>query len=125
LLAVPERIDLAVIATPAVGVPALVQECVEHGVKGAIIISAGFGELGAEGKALQQRVREVARGKMRIIGPNCLGVLHPPSNLNASFAASMPRPGHVALLSQSGAICTAILDWACDKNIGFSTFVSV
>jgi acetyltransferase len=125
LSAVPEPVDLAVIATPAVTVPSLVQECVERGVKAAIIITAGFSELGTEGKAAENQVRDLARGKMRLIGPNCLGVLHPPSGLNASFAASMPRPGHVALLSQSGAICTSILDWARNAHVGFSTFVSV
>src|SRR5262245_11564531 len=125
LAAVPELVDLAVIATPAVTVPGLVGECVERGVKAAIVISAGFSELGAEGKALENQVRDLARGKMRLIGPNCLGVLHPPSGLNASFAASMPRPGHVAMLSQSGAICTSILDWARTAHVGFSTFVSV
>jgi acetyltransferase len=125
LAAVPESVDLAVIATPAVTVPGLVRECVERGVKAAIIISAGFSELGTEGKALENQVRDLARGRMRLIGPNCLGVLHPPSGLNASFAASMPRPGHVALLSQSGAICTSILDWARTAHVGFSTFVSV
>src|SRR5262245_23141368 len=108
----PEVVDLAVIATPAAAVPATVRDCVARGVKAAIIISAGFSELGAEGRALERQIREIARGKMRVIGPNCLGVLHPPSNLNASFAATMARPGHVALLSQSGAICTSILDWA-------------
>ncbi len=125
LAAVPERVDLAVVATPAVGVPAVMEECVAHGARSAIIISAGFAELGAEGQALQQRVRQVTRGKMRVIGPNCLGVLHPPSNLNASFAAGMAKPGHVALLSQSGAICTSVLDWAQGVNVGFSSFVSV
>src|SRR5947209_4177017 len=122
---VPEPVDLAVIATPAVTVPGLVQDCVERGVKAAIIISAGFSELGTEGKALENQVRDLGRGRVRLIGPNCLGVLHPPSGLNASFAASMPRPGHVALLSQSGAICTSILDWARTAHVGFSTFVSV
>jgi acetyltransferase len=106
-------------------VPGLVRECVERGVPAAIIISAGFSELGEEGQALERKVRDIARGKMRIIGPNCLGVIHPPSNLNASFAAAMARPGRVALLSQSGAICTSILDWANEARIGFSTFVSV
>ena len=122
---VPETVDLAVIATPAATVPETLRECVEHGVKAAIVISAGFSELGSEGKALEQQLRDIARGKLRVIGPNCLGVIHPPSRLNASFAASMARPGNVALLSQSGAICTSILDWATEKHIGFSSFVSV
>ena len=125
LAAVPEVPDLVLIATPAAGVPDLITGCVARGVPAAIIISAGFSELGREGKALEKRVRDIARGKMRIIGPNCLGVIHPPSNLNASFAASMARPGKVALLSQSGAICTSILDWANTTHVGFSTFVSV
>ncbi len=122
---VPEVVDLAVIATPAAAVLAMVEDCVKRGVKSAIIISAGFSELGAEGRALEKKVRDLAHGKMRIIGPNCLGVIHPPSNLNASFAATMARPGSVALLSQSGAICTSILDWARESHVGFSTFVSV
>jgi acetyltransferase len=124
LASVPEPIDLAVIATPAPTVPALVADCAARGVPAAIIISAGFSELGAEGRALEAKIRSV-RGKVRIIGPNCLGVIHPPSNLNASFAAAMAPPGRVALLSQSGAICTSILDWALERHIGFSSFVSV
>lgn len=125
LSAVPEVVDLAVIATPAATVPGLIKQCVERGIPGAIIISAGFSELGVAGKQLETEIREIARGRMRLIGPNCLGILHPPSNLNASFAASMARPGKVAMLSQSGAICTAILDWAQEKHLGFSSFVSV
>src|SRR5579884_2270834 len=125
LAAVPERVELAVIATPAATVPGVVRDCVEHGVAAAIIISVGFAELGAEGRKLEDEVRGIARGKMRIVGPNCLGIIHPPSNLNASFAASMAAPGQVALLSQSGAICTAILDWARQAHVGFSSFVSV
>jgi acetyltransferase len=125
LAAVPEKIDLAVIATPAATVPNLVRECVERGVAAAIIISAGFAELGAEGRKLEDEIRGIAGGKIRIVGPNCLGIIHPPSNLNASFAASMAAPGKVALLSQSGAICTAILDWARQAHVGFSSFVSV
>src|SRR5262249_8373655 len=89
------------------------------------IISAGFAELGDEGRKLEDEIRGIARGKMRIVGPNCLGIIHPPSNLNASFAASMASSGKVALLSQSGAICTAVLDWARQKHVGFSSFVSV
>src|SRR5262245_18027726 len=125
LKALPEVVDLAVIATPAATVPGVIHDCVARGIPTAIIISAGFSELGPEGRRLEQQIREVARGKMRIIGPNCLGILHPPSNLNASFAATMPGPGKVALLSQSGAICTSILDWASEKHFGFSSFVSV
>jgi acetyltransferase len=122
---VPAKVDLAVIATPAPTVPGLVEQCIEHGVKGAILISAGFSELGDEGRALEARIRDTARGSIRLIGPNCLGVIHPPSNLNASFASAMAAPGNLALLSQSGAICTSILDWAIEKHIGFSSFVSV
>lgn len=125
LQAVPERVDLAVIATPAATVPSCIRDCVERGVKSAIVISAGFSELGTQGQALERQIRDLARGKMRVIGPNCLGVIHPPSRLNASFAADMPRQGSIALLSQSGAICTSILDWARETHVGFSSFVSV
>ena len=123
--AIPEPVDLAVIATPAQTVPGIINQCVEHQVKGAIVISAGFSELGAEGKQLEEQIRANAQSKLRIIGPNCLGVINPTSGLNASFAATMAKPGRIALLSQSGAICTSILDWAQMKNIGFSAFVSV
>jgi acetyltransferase len=126
LAALPEQIDLAVIATPAATVPAIITECVETGVKGAIIISAGFKESGAAGAELEQQVRERARqGKLRIIGPNCLGVMSPLTGLNATFASTMARPGHVGFISQSGALCTAVLDWSLDEHIGFSAFVSI
>jgi acetyltransferase len=125
LAALPGPVDLAVIATPAPTVPAAVEECVAHGVKGGIIISAGFSERGAEGRAREEQVRRTARGRMRLIGPTSLGVLHPPSGLNASFAVAMPRPGHLALLSQSGGVCASVLDWARDARVGFSGFVSV
>jgi acetyltransferase len=121
----PEIVDLAVLATPAATVPETIRHCVGLGIPAAIVISAGFSELGAEGRKLEQEIQTIARGKMRLIGPNCLGVIHPSSGLNASFASSMPPPGRVALLSQSGAICTAILDWARERHLGFSTFVSV
>ncbi len=104
LAAVPEKVELAVIATPAATVPGLVRECIEQSVAAAIILSAGFAELGADGRQLEDGIRASARGKMRIVGPNCLRIIHPPSNLNASFAASMAAPGQVALLSQSSAI---------------------
>jgi acetyltransferase len=124
LASVPEKVELAVIASPAASAPSLVRDCVEHGVAAAIL-TADFAELGAEGRKLEDEVRGLARGKMRIVGPNSLGILHPPSNLNASFAASTAPRGRVALLSQSGAICTAILDWARQAHVGFSSFVSV
>ncbi len=122
---VPERPDLAVICTPAPGVPALVRECVEAGVPCAIIISAGFKETGAAGVELERQIQEIARGKMRIIGPNCLGVMSPLSGLNATFAARMAKPGRVACLSQSGALLTAILDTSLQEEFGFSAFVSL
>ncbi|MBD2410211.1 acetyl CoA synthetase subunit alpha [Nostoc calcicola FACHB-389] len=123
---VPELVDLAVIATPAPTVPNIISQCVDAGVKGAIILSAGFKEAGAEGVALEQQILEQAhRGNMRIIGPNCLGVMSPRTGLNATFASTMARPGNVGFISQSGALCTAILDWSFRENVGFSAFVSL
>ena len=115
-----------IIATPAPTVPGIIAECVEAGVKGAIILSAGFEEAGAEGAQLEQQILEQARrGKMRIIGPNCLGVMCPPTGINATFAGAMASPGHVGFISQSGALCTAVLDWSLSENVGFSAFVSI
>jgi acetyltransferase len=126
LAALSEPVDLAVIVTPAVTVPGIIAECIEAGVKGAIIISAGFKESGAEGARMEQQILEEARkGKLRIIGPNCLGVMSPLTGLNATFASSQARPGHVAFISQSGALCTAILDWSLSENVGFSAFISI
>jgi acetyltransferase len=122
---IPDAVDLAVIATPAPSVPDIIAECVSLGVPGAIIISAGFKENGAEGAALEKRVREIARGKMRILGPNCLGFMCPPSGLNATFAKGIAAKGNVGFLSQSGALCTAVLDWSFREKIGFSAFVSL
>ncbi|HVX12242.1 MAG TPA: acetate--CoA ligase family protein, partial [Pirellulales bacterium] len=119
--------DLAVICTPAPTVPAVVRECGEIGTRGLIIISAGFREVGSQGRALEEQIRcEAARYEgLRIVGPNCLGVMAPHSGLNASFAASSPQAGHVAFISQSGALCTSVLDWALEEEIGFSYFVSI
>lgn len=126
LKAIGDPVDLAVIVTPAPSVPDLIAECVEYGVKGAIIISAGFKEVGAEGIALEQRIlAEARRGNMRLIGPNCLGVMNPTNGLNATFASRIARAGNVAFLSQSGALCTAVLDWSFRENVGFSAFVSI
>jgi acetyltransferase len=121
---VPAPVDLAVIATPAVTVPSLVSECSAAGVKSAIIISAGFKECGAKGAQLEKEIL-ARRGGMRILGPNCLGAMVPGLRLNATFAATIAKPGSVAFLSQSGALCTAILDWSLRENVGFSAFVSL
>ncbi|MDB6118144.1 MAG: acetyl CoA synthetase subunit alpha [Verrucomicrobiaceae bacterium] len=122
---VPKQVDLAVIATPAASVAGIVRECVEAGVSAAVIISAGFKETGAEGQALEQQVlQEGVRGNLRLLGPNCLGVMSPHVGLNATFAAHMAEKGSVAFLSQSGALCTAILDWSRRERVGFSAFVS-
>ncbi len=123
---VPEQIDLAIIVTPARTVPGLIRECVEAGVKGAIVISAGFKEIGPEGVKLEQEIlAEARKGQMRIIGPNCLGVMNPIKGLNATFASAMARPGSVGFISQSGALLTSILDWSFRENVGFSSFVSI
>ncbi|MGO9599777.1 MAG: bifunctional acetate--CoA ligase family protein/GNAT family N-acetyltransferase [Isosphaeraceae bacterium] len=123
---VPDPIDLAVVATPAASVPAVISECSAAGVPGAIVISAGFRETGAEGAKLEQEVlAEARRGRMRIIGPNCVGVMRPYSGMNATFATQIARPGSVGFISQSGALCTAILDWSLKENVGFSAFISV
>jgi acetyltransferase len=125
IAAVPERVDLAVIVTPAPAVPKIIDECAAAGVRGAIIISAGFKELGPPGVELERQVLANARrGRMRIIGPNCLGVMNPTTGLNATFAGAMAKPGNVAFISQSGALLTAILDWSLRELVGFSAFVS-
>jgi acetyltransferase len=124
--AIPEKVDLAVITTPAATVPGLIKECVQAGVKGAVIISAGFKETGPAGVELERQVMAEARkGGMRLIGPNCLGVMVPQTGLNATFASTIAKPGSVGFLSQSGALCTAILDWSLRENVGFSHFVSI
>ena len=126
IAAIGEVVDAAVVVTPAETVPAVLEECVEAGVRGAIVISAGFAEHGEHGRELEQRVRNViASGKLRVIGPNCLGVMNPRTGFNATFAQSNALPGNLAFLSQSGALCTAILDWSRRENVGFSGFVSV
>ena len=123
---VPDEVELVVIVTPAPSVPAIIRECREAGVQGAIIISAGFKETGPTGVELERQVLEEARkGQMRIVGPNCLGVMSPLTGLNATFAQAMARPGRVAFLSQSGALLTAVLDYALQEQIGFSAFASL
>jgi acetyltransferase len=121
---VPDPVDLAVIATPAATVPGIVGECAAAGVNGVVIISAGFKECGPAGAELEKQILE-QRGKMRIIGPNCVGVMLPHIGLNATFAKPLALPGNIGFISQSGALCTAILDWSRSIQLGFSAFISI
>ena len=126
VLDVPDAVELAVIIIPNKFVPQVMEECGKKGIKGAIIISAGFREAGMDGIKLEHQVLDIARQYgIRIVGPNCLGVISTHTPLNASFAAGMPPKGSIAFMSQSGALCTAILDWALAEGIGFSYFVSL
>ena len=121
----PEPVDLAVIMTPAATVPGVVRECVDAGVRSAIVISAGFKERGAEGVKLEQQIQaELQRGSLRLLGPNCLGMMNPWIGLNATFARDIARPGNVAFLSQSGALLAAILDMSLREQVGYSAIVS-
>ena len=123
---VPEHVDLAVVATPARIVPQTVEECGKAGVHGLIIISAGFREVGEEGRRLENQIKEIRKKYgMRIMGPNCVGVVRPNISLNASFLKARPELGNIAFISQSGALGSAILDWAVNAHIGFSMFASV
>ncbi len=122
----PGPVDLAIIATPAHSTPQVIAECAAAGVKGAIILSAGFREIGPPGLELEQQVlAEARKGRVRIIGPNCLGVMCPHIGLNATFARPLARPGNVAFISQSGALCSAVLDWSLKEQVGFSAFISI
>ncbi|HZT52345.1 MAG TPA: acetate--CoA ligase family protein, partial [Stellaceae bacterium] len=122
----PETPDLAVIATPPQTVPGLIAALGARGTRGAVVITAGFGELGAEGKALQRQALEAARPHlMRIVGPNCVGIMVPGMGLDAGFAHVAPRAGDLAFVSQSGALITAVLDWTAARGIGFSHVVSL
>ncbi|MEO1341881.1 MAG: CoA-binding protein, partial [Cyanobacteria bacterium J06635_13] len=126
ITAIPTKVDLAIIATPAPTVPKVIRQCAEAGVKGVIILSAGFKEIGAVGIELEQQILAIARRhQIRVVGPNCLGLMNPLYGLNATFASTMARPGNVGFISQSGALCTAILDWSFRENVGFSAFVSI
>jgi len=123
----PNNPDLAVICTSSDKVPDFVNECGKNGILNIIIMSAGFKEIGEEGKKLEEKIKDYAKKfeGMRIMGPNCLGLIVPSLNLNISFASGMPRNGNIAFISQSGALCTSVLDWALEKKIGFSYFVSI
>ena len=119
----PAAVDLAIIATPAITVPDVIGECAAAGVPGAVIISAGFRETGSAGRELEKAIL-ARRGAMRLIGPNCLGVMIPSAGLNATFAKEIAAPGNVAFISQSGALGAAILDWSRRERVGFSAFLS-
>jgi acetyltransferase len=126
LATLPEPVELAVIAVPAVHVPGVIEQCLQTGVRGAIVISAGFKETGTAGIALEEEIRNLIAGtRLRVIGPNCLGVMSPLSGLNATFAASIAQVGRVGFITQSGALLTGILDWSLTRNVGFSHVFSV
>jgi acetyltransferase len=122
---IPGPVDLAIVATPAATVPQIVGECVDAGVKSAVVLSAGFRERGPDGAALERQIQEqLRRGAMRLIGPNCMGIMNPMIGLNATFVKETPKAGNVAFLSQSGALLVAILDWSAREQVGFSAIVS-
>lgn len=125
--AVPEKVDLAIVCTPAASIPKIAEDCQHFGVAVLLVLSAGFREVGPAGLELEERIRRcvsVPNG-MRVIGPNCLGIVAPHAALNASFAIASPKPGRTALISQSGAVCTAMMDWADGEGIGFSVVASL
>lgn len=127
LSSLPQKPDLAIICTAANEVPSIIKECVANKIYGVIIMSAGFKEIGKEGIQLEEEIKlaKQAHPKLRILGPNCLGIIVPGLKLNASFASGLPKAGNVAFISQSGALCTSVLDWAIQEKIGFSYFISV
>ncbi len=125
ILSIPEEIDLVVIAIPKAGVRNVVKECVAKEVGGVIIISAGFGETGTEGKREEEDIVQILNEKnIPLIGPNCLGIIRPPSKLNASFAPDTPKSGKIAFISQSGALIDSVIDGSVEENYGFSFLVS-
>lgn len=126
IASVPEHVELAVVATPARAVPGLLEECGKAGVEGVVIISAGFREIGEEGLRLEKEIDQIRKKYgMRIMGPNCLGFVRPGLDLNATFLRGNPAPGNIAFISQSGALGSAILDWAVSAGVGFSLFASL
>ena len=120
------KVDLAVVVTPAASVPGVIEDAARAGIKAAVVLSSGFGEIGAAGRALQDEMLAAAkRGGVRVLGPNCLGLMRTDVGLNATFARTPARPGRLGLVSQSGAVCTAILDWAHHALVGFTSVVSL
>ncbi|HWW02657.1 MAG TPA: bifunctional acetate--CoA ligase family protein/GNAT family N-acetyltransferase [Candidatus Acidoferrum sp.] len=126
LAGLPEKPELVVVTTPAASIPGIIGEAADLGIPGAVVISAGFKETGPAGVELErQLLAHARRGNMRLVGPNCLGVMNPITGVNATFAAGIARRGNVAFISQSGALCTAVLDWSLREEVGFSAFVSI
>ncbi|MFA7694555.1 MAG: acetate--CoA ligase family protein [Methanoregula sp.] len=124
--AIQAPVDMAVVTVPAIHVPAVVEECGAKGVPMVIIVTAGFKEMGPEGKALEDRVVAIAKGHgTRLIGPNCLGIIVPPRGIDTTYVHQSPKPGNIAFLSQSGAIINTVVDWSLAQNIGFSNVISV
>jgi len=127
VLEIEDDLDMAILIIPASRIPDALDQCAQKGIHSAIVISAGFKEIGAEGAQLEMQIRDQAReAGIALLGPNCLGLINTDSaiSMNASFARSMARPGNIAFMSQSGALCTSILDYAGSQNIGFSKFIS-
>ncbi|WP_028845602.1 acetate--CoA ligase alpha subunit [Thermodesulfovibrio thiophilus] len=123
--AIPDKVDLAIIVIPAKAVKESLKDCAQAGVKGVIVITAGFKEVGGDGVTREGEIVEIVRSSgMKMVGPNCLGVINTTNKMNASFAPDLPPDGRVALFSQSGALGVAIIDWAVENNFGFSKFVS-
>jgi acetyl coenzyme A synthetase (ADP forming)-like protein len=121
-----KKVDLAIVVVPAHIVPSVLEDSARAGVKASIIISAGFRESGARGAILEAQIRKIAKQHgLRIVGPNCLGIISTGANMNASFASEYPNKGNISLISQSGAICTSFLDWAANESLGFDKLVSV
>ncbi len=123
--AIPDRVDLAIIVIPAKAVADSLKDCAKAGVKGVVVITAGFKEVGGDGIAREREILDIVRSSgIKMVGPNCLGVMNTKNRMNASFAAELPPEGKVAFFSQSGALGVAIIDWAIENNFGFSKFVS-
>lgn len=125
---IPDEVDLAMIILPPMLAVKAVEDAIANGVKGIVIVSAGFREVGEEGRRIEDQIVAMCReAGVRVIGPNCLGVINPKADvrLNASFSARMPESGNVSFISQSGALCTAVLDFAADREFGFSKFISI
>lgn len=126
LASIDDTIDLAIIITPAATVPKVIEECIEANAKSAVIISAGFREIGASGALLEEAIlQQIRKSGMRVIGPNCFGVMNPRIGFNATFSAAIPRPGNVGFITQSGALGSAIVDKSIKEHLGFSLFASI